>query len=248
MKKFWNFRNKADDNETGELDLYGDISDNTWWDDVVSPKKFKEDLDALGNVKNLNIYVNSGGGDVFAGQAIYTMLNRHSANKTVFIDGLAGSIASVIAMAGNKIVMAKGSMMFVHNGSIGLMGYFNADKLRKYADEVEKITDSVVLPAYDRTGQTREKIKEMLDAETWMSDQDAVDMGFADEIEETKKMAASVSNNILSVNGQNLDLSRYKTAPALKDENRADNPEPVSDILQAQNQRFQSLKTKLLDV
>lgn len=243
MKKFWNFRAKTG-TDTANLDLYGDISNDTWWGDEVTPKQFKQDLDALGDVKNLNIYINSGGGDIFAGQAIYTMIKRHSASKTVYVDGLAGSIASVIAMAGDKIIMAKGSMMFVHNGSIGLMGYFNASNLREYADEVEKITKSVVLSAYDRTGQTKEKIQEMLDAETWMSDQEAVDMGFADEIEVTKQMAASLNGNILVVNGQSVDLTRYKTAPTIH-ENRAETPKPVSD---KQTQRFQSLKNKLTNI
>lgn len=248
MNKFWKFRAKAG-SDTASLDLYGDISSTSWYGDEVTPKQFKQDLDALGDVKNLNIYMNSGGGDVFAGQAIYAMLKRHSAHKTVYVDGLAGSIASVIAMAGDKIVMAKGSMMFIHNGAIGLFGYFNAANLREYADEVEKITQSVVLPAYDRTGQTREKVQELLDAETWMSDQEAVDMGFADEVEDTKQMAASLHGKILVINGQMVDLSRFKTAPTIV-ENR-DESQPVSNTepdLSAQTRRFLSLKDKLLNV
>lgn len=245
LNKFWQFRAKTA-SDTGSLDLYGDISSTSWYGDEVTPKQFKQELDALGDIKSLDIYINSGGGDVFAGQSIYTMLKRYPANKTVYVDGLAGSIASVIAMAGDKIIMAKGSMIFIHNGAIGLIGYFNAKNLREYADEVEKITQSVVFPAYERTGQTKEKIQEMLDAETWFSDQEAVDMGFADEIEETRQMAASLNGKILVVNGQSVDLTRYKTAPTITD--KRDESQPLTDILTAQTQHFQSLKTKLLNL
>lgn len=238
-EKFWKFRAKTTEN-TGELDLYGEISDSTWWGDEITPKQFKTDLDALGDIKNLNIYINSPGGDVFAGQAIYTMLRRHTAYKTVYVDGLAGSIASVVAMAGDKIIMAKGSMMFIHNGAIGLMGFYNAAKLRKYADEIEKITDNVVVPSYGRTGKTAEEIKIMLDADTWMTDSEAVEQKFADEIEEGKQYAASISDSILTINGQSVNLLSCKTVPSIKNENGAAT-QPVSD---KQKQWFGILKQK----
>ena len=92
IKKFWKL--KALDEKTGDLTLYGEISNETWWEDEVTPKEFKSDLDDLGEIDTLNIYINSPGGDVFAGQAIYSMLKRHKAHKNVYIDGLAASIAS----------------------------------------------------------------------------------------------------------------------------------------------------------
>jgi ATP-dependent Clp protease protease subunit len=189
VKKFWSFKNA--DEGIGELMLYGDISDFSWWGDEVTPKQFKKDLDDLGDISQLNVYINSSGGDVFAGQAIYTMIRRHKASVTVYVDGLAASIASVIAMAGDKVIMAKGSMMMVHNPWTIAIG--NASEFRKIADDMDKITDSVIIPAYERSGQEVDEIKALLDAETWLSDQEAVDLGFADEIEETKMMAASVS-------------------------------------------------------
>ncbi|HAN20419.1 MAG: hypothetical protein A2Y15_08685 [Clostridiales bacterium GWF2_36_10] len=214
-KKFWEFKNA--NNGNGELMLYGDIANSTWWGDEVTPKQFKNDLDALGKISHLDVYINSNGGDIFAGQAIYAMLKRIDATITVHIDGLAASIASVIVMAasreGDKIVMPKGSMMMIHNGMIGLMGYLNASELRKCADEIEKITKNVVLPAYERSNQTAEKIQSMLDAETWLSAQEAVDLGFADEIEENRKVAASISNDVLTINGIDTDLSRFKNVP-----------------------------------
>jgi len=213
--KFWHFKNST--NGIGELMLYGDIASETWWGDEITPKDFKTDLDALGKISHLDVYINSNGGDIFAGQAIYAMLQRVEATLTVHIDGLAASIASVIAMAasreGDKIVMPKGSMLMIHNGMIGLMGYLNASKLRNYADMIEKITSSVVLPAYGRSKQEDSKIKEMLDAETWLSAQEAVDLGFADEIEEGKQVVASISGNVLLINGLKTDLSQFKNVP-----------------------------------
>ena len=105
MKKFWNFiKNEAGD---GELTLYGEISDVTWWGDEITPQQFKKDLDDLGDISNLNIYINSPGGDVFAGQTIYSILKRSQAHITVYIDGLAASIASIVAMAGDEVIMPK---------------------------------------------------------------------------------------------------------------------------------------------
>ena len=98
IKKFWEF--KATSAKKGELLIYGDIASSTWWGDEVTPNDFKKGLDALGDISELDVYINSNGGDIFAGQAIYSMLKRHDAKVTVYVDGLAASIASVIAMAG----------------------------------------------------------------------------------------------------------------------------------------------------
>lgn len=208
-KKFWEFKNAVDG--VGELLIYGDISDVSWWGDEITPKQFKEELDALGDVSQMNIYINSYGGDAFAGQAIYSMLKRHKASKATYIDGIAASIASVVAMAGDTIIMPKGSMMMIHNAWTFAAG--NADELRKIADDLEKISDSVLLPAYARSGQSEEKIKELLAAETWLSAQDAVDLGFADVIEDAKQVAASISGTMLTVNKLAADIGRYKNFP-----------------------------------
>ena len=111
MAKFWDF--KAKENKA-ELMLYGEISDTSWWGDEVTPKAFKSELDALGDVEQIDIYINSGGGDVFAGEAIYNMLRRHNAKKVVHVDGLAASIASIIAMVGDEIVMPENAMLMIH--------------------------------------------------------------------------------------------------------------------------------------
>lgn len=240
--KFWNF--KAKDKDTGELMLYGDISSSTWWGDEVTPKDFKKDLDALGDIKTLNIFINSGGGDVFAGQAIYSMLKRHVSNKVVYIDGLAASIASVIAMAGDKIIMPKNAMMMIHNAWTVAAG--NKDDFRKLADDMEKIDDSIVTTYVNKTGKNSDAVKALMDAETWMTADEAVEQGFADEIEQEKKVAASFDGGFLMLNGQQFDLARYKNKPEIspdKNENRGGS-QPVSDT----EQYFRTLKLKLLEV
>lgn len=210
-KKFWQFKAEASTPGVGELMLYGDISDMSWWGDEVTPKQFKEDLDALGDISELRIYINSGGGDVFAGQAIHSMLKRHSATKTVYIDGLAASIASVIAMAGDKIIMPKNAMMMIHKCWTIALG--NADDMRKMADDMDKIDESIIAAYVEKTGMETDDIIELMTDETWMTAQDALDYGFADEIEESKQVAASMKNGMLLINGQEMDLSRFQNVP-----------------------------------
>ena len=145
-KKFWNFKNVSE--SAGELLIYGPIASESWWGDEVTPKQFKEDLDKLGAIEELNIYINSGGGDVFAGQAIHSILKRHSAKKTVYVDGLAASIASVVAMAGDTIVMPKNAMMMIHKAWTMAVG--NANDFRKLADDMEKNHFENFKPIIDR--------------------------------------------------------------------------------------------------
>jgi len=199
-RKFWNL--KALDDKTGELTLYGEISDVTWWGDEVTPKQFKEDLDALGDIDTLNIYINSPGGDVFAGQAIYSMLIRHKAYKNVYIDGLAASIASLVAMAGDKVIMPANAMMMIHSPWTIAMG--NAQDFRKLADDMDKIRDSMIVAYESRSALTSEEIAEIMDAETWLSAKDCLEYGFADEIEEAKQVAACVDEKY---------FARYRNTP-----------------------------------
>ena len=201
MSKFWKFKAAAD--KTGELLLYGSISNHSWWGDEVTPKQFKEDLDALGDIDMLNVYINSGGGDVFAGQAIHSMLKRHKASVTVYIDGLAASIASVIAMAGDKIIMPKNAMMMIHNPWTIAIG--NAADFRKLADDLDKINESIKAAYLGKAADLEEsKLIELMDAETWLTAQEAVDLGLADEIEESKAVAAALDKEFFGA---------YKNAP-----------------------------------
>ena len=205
-KKFWEFKALA--NNEGELTLYGEISSSSggWFSDgtEVTPKGFKEELDALGDVNVLNVYVNSPGGDVFAGQAIYSQLKRHKATVNVHIDGLAASIASVIAMAGDTIHMPKNAMMMIHNAWSIAMG--NAKDFRKTADDLDKIGLSIQETYLAKaTGLEKDKLVELLDAETWLTAQECIDLGLADVLDEEKAIAASIQDFEI--------LAKYKNTP-----------------------------------
>lgn len=223
-RKFWHFQAAAEP-KVGELLLYGEIADFTWWGDEVTPRQFKEDLDALGDIDELRIYINSPGGDVFAGQAILSMLKRHSARKVVYVDGLAASAASVVAMAGDLIRMPRNAMMMIHNVWTFVAG--DANRLREMADNLDRISETVVAAYQEKTGLDVDEIKRMMDAETWMTAEEAVELGFADKIEESKAVAASLQNGALVVNGQVIDLSRFKNPPKLGFLPTDGSPEPV---------------------
>ncbi len=198
--KFWKF--KALDDNTGELTLYGEIANETWWGDEITPKEFKTDLDALGDINTLNIYINSPGGDVFAGQAIHSMLKRHKAHKNVYIDGLAASIASVVVMAGDTIFMPKNAMMMIHNP--WTWGIGNAAEFRKLAEDLDKIRESLIAAYEGHSALTRDEIIEIMDSETWLTADECLEYGFCDVVEKEKQMAASIDKTL---------LMRYKNTP-----------------------------------
>lgn len=210
-KKFWQFKAKEEDPDIGELMLYGDISSYSWRGDDITPKQFKEDLDALGDITQLNVYINSGGGDVFAGQAIRSMLKRHRAYKTGYVEGLAASIASVVLTGCDKVVMPVNAMQMIHMCRTFTWG--NADDMRKMAEDMDKIDESIIAAYMEKTGLDRETIVEMMKAETWMTAEEALENGFADEIEHAKEVAASLRDGKLFMNGQEMDLSRFTNAP-----------------------------------
>lgn len=247
MKKFWNFINKG---KTGELMLYGEISSVTWYGDEVTPKNFKADLDALGDIDTLNIYINSPGGDVFAGQSIYSMLTRHKAKKVVYVDGLAASISSVIAMAGDVIKMPKNAMMMIHNAWTIAAG--NKDDLRKIAEDMEKIDETIVGVYAAKTGKSEEDIKALMDAETWMGADEAVELGFADEMEEAKEIAALVTPEILAKYKHPPETLKASEPPEdgfLIAEQQGEQSEPVADntnALDAQKRRFAETNRKFI--
>ena len=173
LKELLQIKNSTE--TSADLYFYGDIVSSWWgaWDDTDQyPEKVKDFLDEAKG-KELNIYVNSGGGSVFAGMAIYNMLKRHEGNKTVYVDGLAGSIASVIALAGDRVVIPSNAYMMIHKPWIYSMG--NANELREQADMLDKIEEGI-LNVYSenlKEGVDIEEIKEMVNNETWLTGEDA---------------------------------------------------------------------------
>ena len=158
-----------------DLYFYGDIVDSWWgaWDDMDQyPESIKNFLDEAKG-KDINIYINSGGGSVFAGMAIYNMLKRHQGYKTVYVDGLAGSIASVIALAGDKVIIPSNAYMMIHKPWCGLHG--NSTELREMADILDKIEEGILNVYNENLAENAdiEVVKAMVNAETWLTGDEA---------------------------------------------------------------------------
>ena len=182
---------KAKANDTAEISIYDEIG---FWG--VSAASFAQDLKSCGNnLKQINLHIHSPGGNVFDGIAIYNLLKNHPANVTVYIDGLAASMASVIAMAGNEVIMPENAMMMIHK-PWGIQGG-DAEDMRKYADLLDKV-ENTLIPAYaSKTGKTPEELAEMLSAETWLNGKECVEQGFADKLAEPLVPMASIKSRKL---------------------------------------------------
>lgn len=182
------FSVKAKGSGEAEILLYGDIGDS--WFGGVTARQFSDDLAAVGNVSTIHLRINSAGGDVFDGLAIYRRLVEHSARIIVHVDSLAASIASVIAMAGDEIRIAEAAQIMIHNA--WGFGIGEADDLRSVADRLDVTTASLRDVYVGRTGNTPAAIEGWMKAETWFTAQEAVDHGFAGVIVENMRMAARI--------------------------------------------------------
>jgi len=220
---------KAKAEQEADILVYGEIGESYWSEDTVTAKKFATDLKEIGNVSKLNIFINSGGGNIFDAQAILSMLKRHNAEKTVYIDGLAASAASVIAMAGEKIIMPSNAMMMIHRAWTGTMG--NIHDFERTVETLKQVDGSISGVYADKTGKDQEEILGLMDNETWMTAAEAFDMGFADEIEKESKVAASIVGSKLIVNGLTFDLANYKNQPQLEIQDEANPPEETDPEL-----------------
>ncbi len=162
-KKAKYFQMKRKSKSKGEIFIYGDIVSDKWVESDVTATDFKNKLDELGDISEIDVHINSSGGSVFEGHAIYNMLKMHPAKINIYVDALAASIASVIAMSGDTIFMHKNSFLMIHNSWVMTVG--NAEELRKTADLLEK-TDAVSNSAYlDKAKDLdQEHLKQMLDA------------------------------------------------------------------------------------
>ena len=182
-RKFWNWvKNDADEAlgvpETRTLFLNGEISDETWYGDEVTPALFRNELNA--GTGDITVWINSPGGDVFAAAQIYNMLMDYKGNVTVKIDGIAASAASVIAMAGTKVLMSPVSMMMIHNPMTIAFG--DSAEMQKAIEMLGSVKDSIINAYEIKTGLSRAKLSHLMDAETWMDANKAVELGFADEV------------------------------------------------------------------
>lgn len=198
-----------------DIFLYGAIVESGWkWDDTdVTPIDFRDELDKAGNATQLNIFINSPGGHISAGLSIYNMLKRHPAAKTVRVDGISASIANVISMAADKIIMPKTSLMLAHKPLIGLMGMYNAEQLLTVAADLDKFEAPIVAAYQAKTGLDAGKIREIMAKDTFMTAEEAVSAGFADEIAEEQPVEASIGEDYMTLNGVKIDLREFKNFP-----------------------------------
>ena len=181
-RKFWSWKNQ---NETQErvLELNGTIAEVSWFDDDVTPKMFKDELYAGSGP--ITIWINSPGGDCIAASQIYSMLMDYKGEITVKIDGIAASAASVIAMAGTKVIMSPTALMMIHNPSTTSSG--DHQVMTKAIELLEEVKESIINAYEIKTGLSRTVLSHMMDAETWMNAKKAVELGFADSILEDEK-------------------------------------------------------------
>ncbi|EER75664.1 head maturation protease, ClpP-related [Weissella paramesenteroides] len=185
------FQMKATDNEVAEIHIDGEIVSEKLWDSDVSATDFRDSLKELGPVKTINMSINSPGGSVFDGIAIYNMLKKNPATVNVTVEGLAASIASVIAMAGDTLTMDTGSMLMIHNPFTMAVG--NASELREMADTLDQIRESSVNIYHEKTGIDKEAIKSVMDNETWLTADEAITAGWADQKNERPAVMQSIS-------------------------------------------------------
>ena len=191
MNKFWNFTDNGDGSRT--LFLCGSIADESWYDDDITPKAFREELNAgRGDVV---IWINSPGGDCVAAAQIYNMLMDYPGNVSVKIDGIAASAASVIAMAGTQVLMSPTALMMIHNPLTVAIG--DSEEMQKAIDMLSEVKESIINAYEIKTSLSRAKLSHLMDAETWMSAKKAIELGFADDLlfSDSKEGTAAVEDS-----------------------------------------------------
>lgn len=173
--------------EKAEIWIYESIGEDFWTGGGVTAKNFQKELAAI-TAKEIDLHINSPGGSVFDGVTIHNLLKQHPAKVTAYVDGLAASIASVIALAGDTVVMAENALFMIHNPSGFAMG--TSDDMRKMADVLDKVRGTMSGVYAAKSGKAESEINAMLDAETWMTADEARAFGFVDEIADEMDLAA----------------------------------------------------------
>lgn len=191
MKKNKKFFSLVKEKQTATLNIYGDITSWPWLDTDVSAANLSKQLEELGDVDKIDVYINSYGGEVAEGLAIYNALRRHKAKITTYCDGFACSIASVIFMAGEERIMSESSLLMIHNAWTYAKG--NSAELRKQAEDLEKITQASVEAYKTHSSISEDEIKKLMDNETWILPEEALSYGFATTVDKTENENASQS-------------------------------------------------------
>lgn len=238
-KKFWRWTNLAP--ETGQeseaervLELYGTIAEESWFDDDITPQMFREELFA-GNGP-VTIWLNSPGGDCIAASQIYSMLMDYTGSVTVKIDGIAASAASVIAMAGTTVLMAPTALMMIHNPMTVAFG--DTAEMQKAIDMLDEVKESIVNAYEIKTGMSRAKISHLMDSETWMNANRAIELGFADDILEDKKKKCATDDVAFSFAAKSSQMrllnkleGKFKVKPVANPEAKPQEPPQETPVV-----------------
>lgn len=230
--------------------MYGEISEYSWYEDDITPKEFNKDLKAMGEVEEITVRINSGGGDVFAAVAIYTRLKEHAANIAVKIDGWCASAATIIAMAGDSIEISVGGIFMIHDPAAGILGYYKADELKKIADELETIKQSIVNCYMTVTDKSEDEIKSLMTDETWFTGEEAVEAGFCTAVMLTEVETEVEDAEKIIVNSVPINLKTFHTVPKglLGYANRHNNKPDVKNDKEDETMTLEEFKAKYPEV
>ena len=204
------------------LELYGTIAEESWFDDDVTPRMFKEEL--VSGSGDITVWINSPGGDCVAASQIYSMLMDYKGNVTIKIDGIAASAASVIAMAGTKVLMAPTALMMIHNPMTGAFG--DCEEMQKAIEMLNEVKESIINAYEIRTNLSRAKLSHLMSSETWMNAKKAIELGFADDILTDEKLAdaevPAFAFSSKAVEATLINKITAKAKPVVKDEPKAE--------------------------
>lgn len=224
QNRFWEWKNQEEGGAERVLELYGTIAETSWFDDDVTPKMFHDELFAGSGP--VTIWLNSPGGDCIAASQIYTMLMDYKDDVTIKIDGIAASAASVIAMAGTKVLMAPTALIMIHNPMT--MAYGSHADMEKAIEMLSEVKESIINAYEIKTGLSRTKLSHLMDEETWMNANKAIELGFADDILTDEKLNAEIPAYAFSGKAVQMALVNKLTAKA--SQKPAAKPTPAPEI------------------
>ena len=235
MNRFWKWKNQTETEER-TLFLNGTIAEDSWFDDEVTPQIFKDELNS--GTGNITVYINSYGGDCVAAAQIYNMLTNYNGKVTIKIDGIAASAASVIAMAGDKGLMSPVSVIMIHNPLTMVCG--DHKEMEKAIDMLAEVKESIINAYEYKTGLSRAKLSHLMESETWMNANKAVELGFADGISEKADNApiadaVMFSQRAVSNALMNKLNAKYKPTVTKQAEIPKQNEHSVNEIMERLN-------------
>ncbi|HWR66077.1 MAG TPA: head maturation protease, ClpP-related [Bellilinea sp.] len=248
---FWRLTD-ATESESGEaeIEFYGYISEYSWWDDDVTPAKFKADLINIGKGGPVTVRINSGGGEVYAASVIRAMLMDYPGKVTARIDGLCASAATLVAMAGDVVKMQDSGYFMIHDPSVLTWG--NEEELQEAIDFLAKIKEGLVDAYVNKTKMEPEKLAQMMKDTTWMTAKQAHEMGFVDEVitvgakDFMQGTAAGVMNCLRDYANVPPELLASEMEPAIAEEEKTPDPSDAGEVVEPSRKGFDEREVKSL--